>query len=150
MWTKKYSRLFFLLFAILVCGGMAVWGVQNGHRWAPLPAFVIYMAAGMLILPRLPNPMPQPMTLRGALVFVAWIIRFVGIVGVFGCVFLVVSHPFLSNPLPYWALAIILLMWGGWACGCFWLANWISNKASVTDPSQMLDLGFRFANHDKK
>lgn len=55
MWVKKYSRLLFQFLFILLCGGAALWGARNGQRWAPLLAFVIYMIAGMIILPRLPN-----------------------------------------------------------------------------------------------
>jgi len=132
MWAKKYSRLWFQLLLILVCGAMAFWGVSNGQRWAPLLAFAVFIVASMLILPRLPNPMPQPMTVQGALVCIAWVIRIVGIVAALGCVLILASHPFLSDPLPYWALAIVLLLWGAWACGCLWLAKWIANKASKT------------------
>ena len=150
MWVKKYSRLLFQFLLILLCGGTALWGVRKGQRWTPLLAFVIYMVTGMVILPRLPNATSQPMTVRKALIFVAWVTRFVGIVAALGCVSILVSHPFLSNPLPYWAMAIVLLIWGVWACSCLWLAKWISNKASATDPTQMLDFGLPTANRDRK
>jgi CDP-diglyceride synthetase len=150
MWVRKYSRLWFRFILILVCGAMAFWGVRNGQRWTPLLAFVIYVVAGMLIMPKLPNPIPQQMTLRGVLVFIAWFVRFLGIVAALGCVFILVSRTFLSNPLPYWATAIVFLIWGAWACGCLWLAQWISNKASTTNPTQVLDFGLPTANHDKK
>jgi hypothetical protein len=149
MWLKKYSRVIVQLLLLIVCAGAALWGVRSGLRWAPLLAFFIYLLAGMLILPKLPSPISQPITVRGALTVFTWVIRAVGIVALLGCILLLASYPFLSNPLPLWALTIVLLMWGIWGAGCFWLARWISNKASKTDPSQVLDLGLISASRDK-
>jgi hypothetical protein len=150
MWVQKYCRLLFQFLLILLCGGTGLWGVRNGHPWVPLLAFIISIVISMLIVPRLPKPTPQRMTARGALIFVAWVARFIGVVAALGSVLILVSRPFLSNPLPYWAVAIVFLIWGVWAYGWLWLAKWISNKASVTDPTRVLDFGLPAANRDNK
>ena len=140
MWVKKYSRIFLQFLLIIVFGGAAFLGIRNGQRWVPPAAFVVYLIASIIILPRFPSPMPQQVTLRGALDFTAWVIRLMGGVAALGAIAALVSYPFLSNPLPLWAMAIVLFMWATWACICLWVGHWISKKASTTDPSKILGL----------
>jgi len=142
MRVKKYSRFVALFLLVLLYLVVAFWGVTRGHRWVPLLAFLTYIGVGAILLPRLSRSTSQPVTVRKALSFVAWIPRTVGIFAALACVLAIVSYPFLPNPLPPWALAIMLLMWSVWACGCFWLAHWISHKATQVDPSQVLYLRF--------
>lgn len=144
MWVKKYSRIVVLFLLILAFGATAFWGARHGQRWTSLLAFVIYMVAATLILPRLPSPIAHPIAVRDLLNLAAGTVRFLGFVAALGCVLGVVSHSFLSNPLPLWLLGPVLLVWAAWACGCFWLAKWISKKARGTNPSQILDFGLPF------
>ncbi|HKS75229.1 MAG TPA: hypothetical protein VJQ82_18630, partial [Terriglobales bacterium] len=116
----------------------------------PLLAFILYMVAGTLVLPRLPKVISGPVTTRSALSLIALFARLLGFVATLACIAGIVSYPFLSSPLPIWALIAVLIFWALWAFGCFWFAKWISNKAAQTHPSQVLDLGLMPAGRDKR
>ena len=138
MWLIKHSRTIVQFLLVLAYGAIAMWGVKNNHRWVALFAFVAYFSSSALIVPKLPRPVTQPMTTRSVLLMLASAARFVSIVVGIACILLLASHPFLSNPLPIWALVPVALVWLLWACGSFWLYKWLKNKASELDSSQTL------------
>jgi len=149
MAAKKFSRIIVQFALILVFGSISFWAVGRGLRWVPLLAFIFYMVAASLILPRLPKAATGPMTTRGALSLIALFARLLGFVATVSCIAAAVSYRFLSSPLPLWALIPVLSVWALWAFGCFWFAKWISNKAAQVDPSRLLDLGVLPVNRDK-